>query len=133
MATAQSIATGPAAVGAASPAGAKAQPALEPAQAAGGTAAAKTQALVPMVPLQGENQQNEFPEPVLRLPVELDVAVPVGEFRVRDLLALSPEHLIESRWGHDSDVPLAAGAVQLAWAEFEVVDLRLAVRVTRLA
>jgi hypothetical protein len=30
-------------------------------------------------------------------------------------------------------MPLAAGDVQLAWSEFEVVDSQLAVRVTRLA
>jgi len=32
-------------------------------------------------------------------------------------------------WGRSS---LAAGDVQLAWSEFEVVETRLAVRVTRL-
>jgi hypothetical protein len=30
-------------------------------------------------------------------------------------------------------MPLAAGDVQLAWSEFEVVDTLLAVRLTRLA
>jgi hypothetical protein len=30
-------------------------------------------------------------------------------------------------------LPLAAGDVQLAWSEFEVLDTKLAVRVTRLA
>jgi flagellar motor switch/type III secretory pathway protein FliN len=70
---------------------------------------------------------------VARLPVELDVAVPVRNFRVRNLLNLEPSSLIESGWGHGEDVPLAAGAVQLAWCEFEVIDTDLAVRVTRLA
>jgi hypothetical protein len=68
-----------------------------------------------------------------RLPVQLDVAVPVRDFRVRNLLALECSHLIESAWNHEADVPLAAGDVQLAWSEFEVVDAQLAVRVTRLA
>jgi flagellar motor switch protein FliM len=68
-----------------------------------------------------------------RLPVELDVAVPVREFRVRNLLALSPGQVIETEWGHGEDVPLASGEVQLAWSEFEVVDSQMAVRVTRLA
>jgi hypothetical protein len=71
--------------------------------------------------------------PVARLPVELDVAVPVREFRVRDLLALQPNMVIETQWGHADDVPLAAGDVRLAWSEFEVVETQLAVRVTRLA
>jgi hypothetical protein len=70
---------------------------------------------------------------VSRLPVELDVSVPIRNFRVRNLLALEPSHLVESGWGHGDDVPLAAGQVQLAWSEFEVIDTQLAVRVTRLA
>jgi flagellar motor switch protein FliN/FliY len=69
---------------------------------------------------------------VALLPVELDVAVPVREFRVRSLLALEPGQVIESLWTHGDDLPLSAGDVQLAWSEFEVVDSQLAVRVTRL-
>lgn len=70
--------------------------------------------------------------PVARLPVELDVAVAVRDFRVRNLLALEPGQVIETQWGHGQDVPLASGDVQLAWSEFEVVDTQLAVRLTRL-
>ncbi len=68
-----------------------------------------------------------------RLPVELDVTIPVRDFRVRNLLALEPGQLIETQWGHGDDMPLSAGDVQLAWSEFEVVDTALAVRLTRLA
>jgi hypothetical protein len=71
--------------------------------------------------------------PMVRLPVGLEVMVPVREFRVRNLLAMAPGEVIETRWGHGEDVPLSSGDVQLAWTEFEVVDGRLAVRVTRLA
>ena len=67
------------------------------------------------------------------LPVELDVAVPVRDFRVRNLLALEPGQVIESQWGHGEDCRWPSGDVQLAWSEFEVVDTQLAVRVTRLA
>jgi flagellar motor switch protein FliM len=70
--------------------------------------------------------------PVARLPVELEVAVPVRDFRVRNLLALAPGQVIETQWAHGADMPLASGDVQLAWSEFEVVDTQLAVRVTRL-
>ena len=59
--------------------------------------------------------------------------MPVRDFRVRNLLALEPNLVIETQWGHAEDVPLSAGNVQLAWSEFEVVETRLAVRVTRLA
>jgi flagellar motor switch protein FliN/FliY len=56
----------------------------------------------------------------------------VREFRVRNLLALEPGQLIESQWGNGEDMPLSSGDVQLAWSEFEVVDLQMAVRITRL-
>jgi flagellar motor switch/type III secretory pathway protein FliN len=71
--------------------------------------------------------------PLERLPVGLVVSVPVREFRIRNLLAMAPGELIETQWGHGEDLPLSSGDVQLAWSEFEVVDTRLAVRVTRLA
>jgi len=68
-----------------------------------------------------------------RMPVELSVAVPVRNFRVRNLLALEAGALIETQWASGEDLPLTSGDVALAWSEFEVVDTRLAVRVTRLA
>jgi flagellar motor switch/type III secretory pathway protein FliN len=71
--------------------------------------------------------------PITRLPVELGVAVPVRDFRVRNLLNLAPGQLVETQWVHGDDLPLSSGDVQMAWTEFEVVDTRLAVRITRLA
>jgi flagellar motor switch protein FliN/FliY len=67
------------------------------------------------------------------MPVVLSVVVPVREFRVRNLLAMVPGTVIETNWGQGDDLPLSSANVQLAWSEFEVVDTRLAVRVTRLA
>ncbi len=69
---------------------------------------------------------------VARIPVELDIAIPLPNFRVRNLLALAPGELIASKCNHGSDLPLAAGHVTLAWTEFEVLDTTLAVRITRL-
>ena len=71
--------------------------------------------------------------PLTRLPVEVDVAVPVRGFRVRNLLAINPGEVIETQWVNGEDLPLAAGDVHLAWSEFEVIDTLLAVRITRLA
>jgi flagellar motor switch/type III secretory pathway protein FliN len=68
----------------------------------------------------------------LRLPVELEVAIPLRNFRVRNLLALASGVVVESQWMHGDDVPLGSGDVQLAWSEFEVLDTQLAVRLTRL-
>jgi flagellar motor switch/type III secretory pathway protein FliN len=67
-----------------------------------------------------------------RLPLKLQVAVPLPGFRVRDLLALREGKTISSVWLSSEDVPLNVGGVQLAWSEFEVVEQRLAVRLTRL-
>lgn len=67
-----------------------------------------------------------------RLPIEVDVAVPVRKFRVRNLLALEKGTVVESLWLPGEDLPLAARGAQLAWSEFEVIDRKLAVRITRL-
>lgn len=70
---------------------------------------------------------------MLSLPVEVDVTLPAKMFRVRDLLALESGRVIETEWAPGEDLPLGARGAQLAWSEFEVVDSKLAVRITRLA
>jgi len=67
-----------------------------------------------------------------RLPVEIDVSVPIREFRVRNLLILERGTVIASQWVNGDDMPLATRGAQLAWSEFEVIDQKLAVRITRL-
>lgn len=64
------------------------------------------------------------------LPIELDIAVLVRSFKARNLIALAKGQVIESQWGHGEGLPLATGDVELAWCEFEVVESRLAVRVS---
>jgi len=111
------------------------QPASAPPHAPdlpGGAESSAEEALV-VSPQQPEGAGIKLTAPVARLPVELEVAVPVREFRVRHLLALAPGQVIETQWTQSADMPLSSGDVQLAWSEFEVVDKRLAVRVTRLA
>lgn len=103
---------------------ANAAPALAPASSA--------PALAPVLPEKEEGAGAGLSSPLARLPVELEVTVPVRDFRVRHLLALEPGRLIESQWGNGDDVPLASGDVQLAWSEFEVMDTQMAVRITRL-
>jgi flagellar motor switch/type III secretory pathway protein FliN len=51
-----------------------------------------------------EDQEGESRSPVARLPVVLGVVVPVRTFRVRNLLALAPGHLIETRWSSGDPV-----------------------------
>jgi flagellar motor switch/type III secretory pathway protein FliN len=95
------------------------------------TAGAEQALLGPAQPHE-EDDPAALSGPIARLPVELDVAVPVPEFRVRNLLALEPGQVIETEWALGADMPLASGQTQLAWSEFEVIDSQLAVRVTRL-
>jgi flagellar motor switch/type III secretory pathway protein FliN len=83
------------------------------------------------------HEPHPFPKPLSEgsplagLPMQLDVTVPIPQFRVQDLLALEKGAILESRWPHGDDVPVWCGGVQLVWTEFEVVDQKLAVRVTR--
>ena len=70
--------------------------------------------------------------PALNLPVQLDIAIPLRSFKVRNLLELKAGEVLETQWSATEDLPLWGGGVQLVWVEFEVVDDRLAVRVTRL-
>jgi len=95
--------------------------------------AGASEALVPVPGFQEEDRQEAFSPRVLALPVEVEVAIPIRDFRVRHLLALAPGQVVESKWSNGGDLPLAAGDVQLAWTEFEVVATKLAVRVTRVA
>ena len=93
---------------------------------------ANGESLVPAPAQPTESGASSFGPSIGRLPVQLDVSIPVRDFRVRTLLALEPGQLVESQWVNGEDVPLVAGNVQLAWSEFEVVDTQLAVRLTRL-
>ena len=89
-----------------------------------------------MVPVPPSPARQPFVSPdsvVARLPVELEVGVPVRNFRVRNLLALERGAVVGSQWSHGEDMPLSAGNVQLAWTQFEVFDNTLAARITRLA
>jgi flagellar motor switch protein FliN/FliY len=105
-------------------------PATEPPHeaAAGAAAAAAEPEPVP----REEDKSIVLNGAMARLPVELEVALPVRDFRVRNLLALEPGQVIETEWALGEDMPLSSGLAQLAWSEFEVIDSQLGVRVTRL-
>ena len=66
------------------------------------------------------------------LPVPLAVGLPVPGFRVRDLLTLEVGSVVSTDWPNGDDLPLSAGAVQLAWVDMEAVEQAMAVRLTRL-
>ncbi|HTU48983.1 MAG TPA: FliM/FliN family flagellar motor C-terminal domain-containing protein [Acidobacteriaceae bacterium] len=66
------------------------------------------------------------------LPVQMDVALPLVRFCVRDLLALAAGQVIATAWSSGEDLPLAIEDVQLAWVEMEAVEQAMAIRITRL-
>jgi hypothetical protein len=68
-----------------------------------------------------------------RLPMRLTATIPLPGFKVKDLLHLAQGSMVRSEWLSTDDVPLKIGAVQLSWSEFEVVEQRMAIRLTRLA
>ena len=78
------------------------------------------QAIIPSPPALEWPEAIVLTPQVARLPVELDVSIPVRNFRVRNLLALEAAHLIESAWSQGEDVPLAAGGVRDAGREWRI-------------
>lgn len=72
--------------------------------------------------------------PVLsQLSMPVSAEIPLGGFKVRDLLALEAGQVILSAWQETDDVRVMAAGVQTGWSEFEVEDQKLLVRLTRLA
>ena len=94
--------------------------------AAADPSSSETTQLLPAI-----SQRNTWPA-VEWLPIQMDVALPVVRFRVRDLLALAAGQVVPTAWSSSEDLPLAIEDVQLAWVEMEVVDQAMAIRITRL-
>jgi flagellar motor switch protein FliN/FliY len=67
------------------------------------------------------------------LPCLLTIEISVPGFTVADLVNLEPGRIVTSRWTVGQDVPLRINEALIAWSEFEVVQNRLAVRLTELA
>jgi len=67
------------------------------------------------------------------LPCLLAIEISVPGFTVADLVRLAPGRVIATRWTVGQDVPLRINGELIAWSEFELVQNRLAVRLTELA
>lgn len=88
--------------------------------------------------VRGEGEEEAIADPgrdtrLDRLPMQLDVMVRVRSLRVADLLSLTRGSVVETVHDHGQDVPLCCAGTLLVWGEFEMVEQRLAVRITRLA
>jgi len=67
------------------------------------------------------------------LPCLLTIEISVPGFTVADLVNLQRGRVIATRWTVGQDVPFRINGELIAWSEFEVVQNRLAVRLTELA
>lgn len=91
--------------------------------------------------LKKETKQNNKPagetegsswESVSGLPCRLSVALPVAGFKVRDLMELEIETVVDTRCNTNNPVPVWVNAVKIAEAEFDVFGTRLAIRINEL-
>lgn len=71
-------------------------------------------------------------EMLAQIGMTLRAEVALDGFRVRDLLTLAVGQVFATASPDTEDVPIRIGNVQLGWGEFEVVEQRMALRVTRL-
>lgn len=67
------------------------------------------------------------------LPCQLSLQIPIVNFTVGDLLRLEKGSIVETGTSSTGDIPLRANGLLIAWSEFEVIENRLAVRITELA
>jgi flagellar motor switch/type III secretory pathway protein FliN len=71
--------------------------------------------------------------PLLGLPCQLSVDLPLPGFTIADLLRLKVGSVMKTSWRVVRDVPLRVNDTLIGWSEFEAVGNRLAVRLTELA
>ncbi len=94
-----------------------------------GLDAAKT---VPALSWMSRIEEHPSWETFAQLRVTMRAGVALNRFKVLDLLSLKEGQVFESVSPDTEDVPLKVGQVQLGWSEFEIVDQRIALRLTRL-
>ncbi len=85
--------------------------------------------------LQDRQAQNDDARwrPVLGLPCQLTVELPLPHFKVADFLGLGTGSVLTTGWQLARDIPLRINGTLIAWGEFEGAGSRLAVRLTELA
>ena len=72
-------------------------------------------------------------ETVLDLPCTLHIELPVPQFTIRELLTLLTHSVVDTQQTDGSRVPVRVNGCLIGWGEFDVVNERLAVRLTDLA
>lgn len=88
---------------------------------------------IPVIPWMRRIEEHSLWPVLSKLPVTISAELSLIRFRVRDLLGLADGQVFETASPDSEDVPLKVGDVQLGWTEFEVLDQKIAVRLTRLS
>jgi flagellar motor switch protein FliN/FliY len=86
----------------------------------------------PQTPWMMRIEEHPSWETLAQLRVTIRTGVLINRFKVRDLLNMKEGQVFESLSPATEDVPVRAGQVQLGWGEFEVLEQRMALRLTRL-
>jgi flagellar motor switch/type III secretory pathway protein FliN len=84
------------------------------------------------VPWMAHIEEHPSWEILAKLRVTLRAVVAMNRFKVRDLLSLKEGQVFESVSPDSDDVSLLIGQMQVGWSEFEIMDQRMALRLTRL-
>ncbi len=87
--------------------------------------------IVPISPWMPRIEEHPAWETLAQLRVTIRVGVALNRFKVQDLLSLKEGQVFESLSSDTEDVPLMIGKVQLGWSEFEILEQRMALRLTR--
>jgi flagellar motor switch protein FliM len=96
------------------------------------TAALDLIRVTPKAPWMMRIEEHPSWETLAQLRVTMRAGVALNRFRVRDLLAMKVGQVFESLSPATEDVPVRVGQVQVGWSEFEVLEQRMALRLTRL-
>jgi flagellar motor switch protein FliN/FliY len=79
------------------------------------------------------NTEENVAETLPWLPCTVSVEIPLARFTIGDLSRLGQESIVTTTFRHLSDIPLYVNGQFIGWSEFEVIDDRLAVRITEIA
>ncbi len=88
--------------------------------------------MAPKAPWMMRIEEHPSWETVSQLRITIRAGVLLNRFRVRDLLSMKEGQVFESVSSATEDVSVRVGQVQLGWSEFEVLEQRMALRLTRL-
>jgi flagellar motor switch protein FliM len=86
----------------------------------------------PKMPWMMRIEEHPRWETLAQLRVTIRAGIGLDGFKVRDLLSMKIGQVFESVTPATEDVPVKVGRKQLGWSEFEVLEQRMSLRLTRL-